>query len=306
MITMANRDDAASIPGIGAPMRGTRHDGNSTSYPSAPTSHSGGPPAPESVVSSISTIVRVPVNESTTITRTTDPLNNTNWAVWKGCMRRTFTLCEVAGYVYGDIERPDPTLDPVGAENWDFNDAYAGILIYENISSSQKVYAGQDCSAHEMWNNLVAIHETVGPTTILMYVRALFECIAEKEDDILEHLDNLTDTWERVNTLSADDFKISDMFFKIIICSSLPPSWDNFTQAYIPEVRRHATRDPFENMSSREFISIIKGEAERRLKRKTESTNSAFNSKGRKGRKKPTSALKERSARAGANHAHRS
>jgi hypothetical protein len=99
------------------------------------------------------------------ITWTMDPLNDTNWNVWKGCMRRTFKFCKVSAYVFGDVERPDPTLDPVGVENCDFNDSYAAILIYENISSSQKVHAGQDNTAHEMWNNLEAIHETRGHTT---------------------------------------------------------------------------------------------------------------------------------------------
>ncbi len=55
---------------------------------------------------------------------------------------------------------------------------------------------------------------------------------------------------------------ILDLFFKIIISSSLPPSWDAFTQAYIAETRWHAMHDLFKNMNSQEFISIIKAEAE--------------------------------------------
>jgi hypothetical protein len=159
------------------------------------------------------------------IIRAVDPLNDRNWVMWKTTMRHKFKACKVSGYVYGDIKRPDPTLDPIGAKNWDFNDNYATMLIYDNISPPQKVHAGhKDCSAHEMWMNLEAIFEVTGHTTIINYVRALFKCSAEEGDDIAEHLNTLQITWGHLNDLSAEEFRISDLFFKIIISSLLPPS----------------------------------------------------------------------------------
>ena len=245
-----------------------------------------GTPAPP-VVATTPSITLVPANESNMITRTKDILNDTNWAIWKTRMRRTFKQCRVSGYVYGDIKRPDPALDPVGAENWDLNDNYAGMLIFENLSTSQTIHVGHDLTASDMWSNLEAIHEVTGHTTIINYIRTLFKCTAEEGDDIVEHLNTLKVTWERVNTLSADEFKISDLFFKIIISSSLPPSWDNFTQAYIAEVRRYATRNPFKDMSSQEFIGVIKSEAEwHRKLNKSENTN--FSSTKGKKKKKPS------------------
>jgi len=218
------------------------------------------------------------------ITRTADPLNETNWAVWKADMKRTFKLCNILGYIYGNVKRPDPMHDPVGTENWDFNDTYATRIIFLNITASQKVHVGQDCSAHETWDNLDAINEVTGHTTIINYVRVLFKCNVEEGDDILEHLSHLKVTFERIHALSAEEFKISDLFFKVIISSSLPPFWDNFTQAYIAKMRRHTTRDPFKLMTSQEFIGVIKSEAERRLRRLVHSTSLAFGSKGRRGR----------------------
>ena len=98
------------------------------------------------------------------------------------------------------------------------------MLIFENISNSQKIHVGHDLMASDMWSNLEAIHEVTGHTTIINYICMLFKCTAEEGDDIIEHLNNLKVTWERINTLSADEFKISDLFFKIIILSSLPLS----------------------------------------------------------------------------------
>jgi len=45
-----------------------------------------------------------------------------------------FKLCKVTGYIFGDITQPDCVHNPEGANNWDFNDSYAAMLIYENIS----------------------------------------------------------------------------------------------------------------------------------------------------------------------------
>jgi hypothetical protein len=48
------------------------------------------------------------------------PVNDMNWNVWKGCMKCMFKLYKVSAYIFGNVERPDPMLDPVSAENWDF------------------------------------------------------------------------------------------------------------------------------------------------------------------------------------------
>ena len=196
------------------------------------------------------------------ITQTREPLNNSNWGVWKGSMKCMFSLCNVAEYVFGNIWRPNSAHDPIGARNWDFNDNYVAMLIYKNILTAQKVHVGQDNLAYEVWRNLESIHKITGHTTIITWIRTLFKCTAEKGDDVLEHLNNLKTIWEHINLLSTQDFMISDIFFKIIISSSLPPSWDAFTQAYVAETRRHTTCNPFKNMNLQEFIGVIKTEAE--------------------------------------------
>jgi hypothetical protein len=215
-------------------------------------------------------------------------LDDTNWAIWKTCMHHTFKQCHVSRYIYSDIKRPDPTVDSVCMENWDLNDNYAGMLIFENISTSQKIHVGHDLIASNMWSNLEAIHKVTGHTTIINYICMLFKCTTEEGDDIVEHLNALKITWERINTLSIDKFKISDLFFKIVISSSSLPSWDNFTQAYIAEVCHYVTKNPFKDMTSQEFIGVIKSEAKRCSKlSKSEATN--FGSgKGKRKNKKPS------------------
>jgi hypothetical protein len=71
----------------------------------------------------------------------------------------------------------------------------------------------------------------------------------------------------------------------------LPPSWDAYTQAYIAETRRHATRNPFKDMSSQEFIGVINAEAERRLGLQR-GTNLAYSTKAKNNKGKGQSLLK--------------
>ncbi len=85
---------------------------------------------------------------------------------------------------------------------------------------------------------------------------------------------------------------ILDMFFKIIILSSLPPSWDTFTQAYVAETRHHTTCDPFKNMNLQEFIGVIKAEAECQGLRHGNVTNTAYSTKAKNNKGKGQLLLK--------------
>ena len=148
-------------------------------------------PINANVVATVPLVNRVSIIESTAITRTREPLNDSNWSVWKGSMKHMFSLCNVTEYVFGAIRRPHFAHDPIGAKNWDFNDSYTAMLIYENILTAQKIHTGQDNTAYEVWRNLKVIHEITGHTTIITWIRTLFKCTAEEGDDILEHLSNL-------------------------------------------------------------------------------------------------------------------
>jgi hypothetical protein len=127
---------------------------------------------------------------------------------------------------------------------------------------AQKVYARQDNKSFEVWRNLEAIHKVTCHTTIITWIWTLFKCTAEEGNNIKEHLNNLKIIWEQINLLSTKDFIILNLFFKIIISSSLLPSWDAYTQAYIAKTRCYATKDPFRNMGSQEFIGFIVAKAE--------------------------------------------
>jgi len=110
---------------------------------------------------------------------------------------------------------------------------------------------------------------------------------AEEGANILKHLEMVKDVWSHINLLGDDlgdkDFRVSDFFFKAIIASSLPPSWDNFTETYIGGNIKLFRLDPKKMMGSQEFIGLIISEYRYQETRKTniqkvENTNTAITS----------------------------
>ena len=87
------------------------------------------------------------------------------------------------------------------------NDMYAQILIVSNISKGQMVHVARYGSA-------IALQH------------GLFELRAAEGSDIVEHLTQLKQRWERLNVLDSHSFHIPDIQFKTLIASSLPSTWD--------------------------------------------------------------------------------
>ena len=174
------------------------------------------------------TITQVKANENAVFTKLADPLNNTNWNVWRDAMILMLKMCDVLPYMQGHIQRPSRRLDPIGTSNWGFNDTYAIILLNRNIAPAQSIHISQCKTSRDMWMNLEAVHESQSHETITSYICNLFRTYAEEEDDIIEHVNKLKQYWERISILGDENFKFSDHLFRVIITSSLPPSWDAF------------------------------------------------------------------------------
>src|SRR6266545_4216503 len=153
-------------------------------------------------------------------------------------------------YVYGTIPRPDPgTADPETVAAWDNNDVYAQILITNAISKDQMVHVSRLNTAYDIWRSLEAIHETRDYQVAIAIQRGLFRQCATDDDDIVDHLTQLKKQWERLNVLDNEDFRITDIQFKTIIASSLPPSWDAFTEPYVGR-RQEITVSGWDNRSA--------------------------------------------------------
>ena len=221
------------------------------------------------------TITRVQAREGSAITKLSEPLTKHNWMAWREHMKRVLRLCGVEAYAEGSVVRP---ADTKGAENWEFNDNYTQVMIINNITSLEMMHVSQCMTAKTMWDSLEAVHESKGHQTIVLIIRNLFHTKAEEDSNISKHLNQLKQYWERINQMNEEDFKISDVLFKIIISSSLPLSWDTFTEVYVGGRKGITETDPKKLMKSQQFIGILKEEYLQRQLRseKGEMVNQAF------------------------------
>jgi gag-polypeptide of LTR copia-type/Integrase core domain/GAG-pre-integrase domain len=201
------------------------------------------------------------------ITKVTgDGLTGPNWVTWRVRMISLLTLCEVEGYVRGEIKQPNQEDDPIGFANWKRNDNYAKHLITQNVADEPLVHIQQGGTSHTAWHNLESIYEDKSQETAVAIIRNLWHTTAEEDDDIGEHLTKLKKYWERLNLVDDDNFKIPEVQFKIAIISSLPVSWDTFTRPYI-STKKGDNTDSKVHATSQELIGTLKEEYQRRLER---------------------------------------
>ncbi|KAF7372307.1 hypothetical protein MVEN_00090900 [Mycena venus] len=209
---------------------------------------------------------------TTTITKATpwslfriEQLNEMNWVPRKRHVTAIFRERTLLKIVEGTTPKPvatdldNPTADEKKQrERWEELDGKAQIQIELTLSNSQMVHIAGAKTAAEMWTQLKQVKERGGKLGILLLCRRLYRTIADDATDIAEHVTELGRIQEELVILGG---LISDEDFLLLIISSLPESWDNFTSAYLGASSNAPT------ISSHEFISLILEENHRRLEK---------------------------------------
>jgi hypothetical protein len=107
---------------------------------------------------------KVPAKEGQSIMKLPELLGEHNWSVWKDRMEHTLRHCGVVGYANGTIKHLS---DNDQVEIWDYNDQHV-ILI--NVLDAELIYVGHCPTAHDIWQGLAAIHETIVHQTIIVII----------------------------------------------------------------------------------------------------------------------------------------
>src|SRR6266851_2907309 len=230
--------------------------------------HAPGTPDESAMPRLVIGVERVKASESGTVIRLGGNLDETNWIVWRAKMRTALETCGVLEYTAG-VKRPNFSVDPQGWRNWGSNDAFTRMQIQCNLTDAQMVHVNQCKTALEMWRSLEGVHDNKGHQALVVYMRNLYRLAAEEGDNIIEHLNKMKEGRERINLMGDARFYIPDITFKLLICQSLPPSWDNYTDAYIGS-QTFAAEDPRTSISSQHFIGLLKTEYNRREGCKTD------------------------------------
>ena len=96
------------------------------------------------------------------------------------------------------------------------------------------------------------------------YLRTLVALTNQEGTNIVDHLYQLKYCRDQLWKFRDKNYRISETLFKGLIVSSLPPSWDQFTDSYVTEQLDEEMTDPKKLIISQEFIGIICQEVEHR------------------------------------------
>ena len=205
-------------------------------------------------------IEKINLREATAISKMAEQLNDSNWIVWCEKMHRIFKVTEVLPYIDSTLPCLDPNTHPDDWKAWNSNDSFAQCLITSNVSDNQMIHIGRVKTAYETWQNLSAVYVPKGHQVATAVLRTYYDTRAREGDDIVQHLSELKELWERLNLFGDKAYQISDTTFKSHIASSLPPSWDTFTESYVGRRVGIVETDLKKLIHSQEFVGIIKEE----------------------------------------------
>ena len=223
------------------------------------------------------TIIHIHAAEGTAITKTSKILDNQskNWSAWSQSMVLLFKLFKVQDYVQGKVTCPDPHDDPEGAENWGYNDTFAQLLITSNITPSERVHTNGCPMSNHMWLSLQSMHESTSHLILTTHLCTLMNTTAAEGNNIIEHISKLKQCWDQLSLFGDTNYHVSKFLFKQIIASSLPESWDQYTDQFIAGQLDFVDTDPKKNIDNQQFIGILKQEYEWQESRKPRATKSS-------------------------------
>ena len=145
-----------------------------------------------------------------------------------------------------------------------YNDTFAQLLITSNISVKERVHTNRCISAHCMWLSLQSMHESKSHLILTTHLCMLMNTVTAEDNNIMEHLTKLKHSWDQLSLFGDDNYRMSKFLFKCIIASSLPESWDQFTDQYVTGQLDLVDTDPRKHIDMQQFIGIIKQEHKRR------------------------------------------
>jgi len=238
------------------------------------------------------TIACIHAAEGAAITKSSEILDNQykNWSAWLQSMALLFKLFKVQGYVLGKITCPDPQDDLVGAENWGYNDTFAQLLIMSNIAPSERVHTNGCLMSNCMWLSLQSMHKSTSHLILTTHLCTLMNTTAVEDDNIPEHISKLKQCWDQLSLFGDMNYCVSEFLFKRIIASSLPESWDQYTDQFVAGQLDFVNTDPKKNIDNQQFIGILKQEYEQHQSHKSgaiKSSEQALFAHGRDSAKPP-------------------
>jgi transposase InsO family protein len=125
-------------------------------------------------------------------------------------------------------------------------------------------------TAKDIWKQLTTVKELKGRAGIISVRRTLYKTDAKDDTNLVEHIAGLRKLQEELYNMGSI---VTDEDFALILLSSMPENWDQFTSSFLG-----SKTDKTAMLSSHELTAIILDE-ERRRKRRTIESETAMRAK---------------------------
>lgn len=177
--------------------------------------------------------------------QTIEKLTEENYESWKIQMRSVLVCNDMWDYVNGTIPRT--------AENtavWTVKDQKALALIVLSMSRGQLNHVKKAETSEAAWNELKRVHESKGPVRKATLYKQLYRMKKNSEISMNTYINDFTNKAEQ---LTEAGIKIPDDLLSIMLLSSLPDDFENFSIAI-------ESRDEIPNIDSLK-IKLLEEEA---------------------------------------------
>jgi hypothetical protein len=172
-------------------------------------------------------------------------LKGTNWMPWKRRMMVILRDQNLEEYIKPDSKKPEPASkdsptaeESAQIEKWINRDAKALTRIELAIGDSEMIHISGATTAAAMWKQLTQVKESKGRLGILAARRALYRAKAKEGCDMVEHISNMRRLQEELHMMES---LVSDEDFVILLITSLPELWDNYTSLFLGASRNQPT-----------------------------------------------------------------
>ena len=176
-------------------------------------------------------------------------LKGDNWVPWKRRMLAVLRDLNLEKYIEKTAMSPipadpgNPTKDEIDAmDKWREGDARTRTRIKLAIGDTEMIHISGATIAREMWDQLSTVKESKGHLGVLATRRVLYRATAEEGFEMIAHISRLRQLQEELHVMGS---LVSDEDFVMVLLTSLPESWNNYTTSLFgssgnkPNVRSH-------------------------------------------------------------------
>jgi len=152
-----------------------------------------------------------------------EKLTENNYESWKLQMRSILMCNDLWEYVSGGIVKTEKN-----AEVWIIKDQKALSLIMLGVSCEQLNYVKKTETSQIAWEQLKHVHESKGPVRKTTLYKQLYRLKKNSETTMNKYINTFTNKTEQ---LTKAEIKIPDNLLSIMLLSSLPDEFKNFSIA---------------------------------------------------------------------------